>query len=86
VVFIFFQSYYSMNRIFGQLGRYGYGMHIQIDKNAPVPLYRQTIAKVRRLIDAGLLATDTRLPTIPKITPTLTPMTITKLCISFSGS
>jgi len=37
-------------------------MHIQIDKNAPVPLYRQIVAEVRRLIDAGLLAAGTRLP------------------------
>jgi DNA-binding transcriptional MocR family regulator len=37
-------------------------MHIQIDKNAPVPLYRQIYAEVRRLIDAGLLAAGTRLP------------------------
>jgi len=37
-------------------------MHIQIDKNAPVPLYRQIVAEIRRLIDAGLLATGTRLP------------------------
>ncbi|HEX9744465.1 MAG TPA: PLP-dependent aminotransferase family protein [bacterium] len=37
-------------------------MHIQIDKNAPVPLYRQIIADIRRLIDAGLLASGTRLP------------------------
>ena len=40
----------------------GTGMHIQIDKNAPVPLYRQIIAEVRRLIDAGLLAAGSRLP------------------------
>jgi len=51
-----------MYGIFGQLGRSGYRKHIQIDKNAPVPLYRQVVAKVRRLIDAGLLATGTRLP------------------------
>jgi len=37
-------------------------MHIQIDKNAPVPLYRQIIAEIRRLIDAGLLAAGSRLP------------------------
>ncbi len=37
-------------------------MRIQIDKNAPVPLYRQIIAEVRRLIDTGLLAAGTRLP------------------------
>jgi DNA-binding transcriptional MocR family regulator len=37
-------------------------MHIQIDKNAPVPLYRQIYAEVRRLIDSGLLAAGTRLP------------------------
>lgn len=37
-------------------------MQIQIDKNAPVPLYRQIIAEVRRLIDAGLLAAGFRLP------------------------
>ncbi len=40
----------------------GTGMHIQIDKNAPVPLYRQIVAEVRRLIDAGLLAAGSRLP------------------------
>jgi DNA-binding transcriptional MocR family regulator len=37
-------------------------MHIHIDKNASVPLYRQIYAEVRRLIDAGLLAAGTRLP------------------------
>lgn len=37
-------------------------MHIKIDKNTPVPLYRQIYAEMRRLIDAGLLAAGTRLP------------------------
>jgi DNA-binding transcriptional MocR family regulator len=37
-------------------------MHIQIDKNSPVPLYRQIVAEIRRLIEEGLLAAGTRLP------------------------
>lgn len=37
-------------------------MRIEIDKNSPVPLYRQIYAEISRLIDAGLLAAGTRLP------------------------
>jgi len=79
-------SLYILYRLFGQLGRCGYGMQIQIDKNAPVPLYRQAVAEVRRLIDAGLLATAIRLPT-SRVSLNITPETDnTYLCIDFSGS
>ena len=37
-------------------------MRIKIDKNAPVPLYRQIYDEIRRLIDAGLLPAGSRLP------------------------
>jgi hypothetical protein len=90
-VFLIERCLYIQYRLFGQLGRCGYGMQIQIDKNAPVPLYRQAVAEVRRLIDAGLLATAIRLPTsrvlrnkaaVRNINETENILT----CIDFSGS
>ena len=60
-------------------------MHIQIDKNAPVPLHRQAVAEVRRLIDAGLLAAGTRLPTSRGSEKNHETENIL-LCIGFSGS
>jgi len=79
---------YIVSRNFRAVGECsGYRMHIQIDKNAPVPLYRHTVANVRRLIDAGLLATGTRSPHYRKISRKLyANMANKQLCIAFSGS
>ncbi len=46
-------------------------MQIQIDKKKSVPLYRQIVAEICRLIDEGLLAAGTRLPSSRELAETV---------------
>jgi GntR family transcriptional regulator len=39
-------------------------IHIQIDPNSGVPVYRQVVEQIRRYIDSGLLAPGSPLPSV----------------------
>jgi GntR family transcriptional regulator len=39
-------------------------IHIQLDTNSGVPVYRQVIEQIRRYIDSGLLSPGSSLPSV----------------------